>query len=371
MTQRFINPLKMGLLGGFAAWASTLEKYNLLNAQNEARQSQIKTKYDAMAQVQSEREKNNALLKQMALEANQRTSKVDGVPGDDGKLNTVTYRSVYNPATQQYEQKEIGRVPYESKSDIAAQSQKAIADRMAGTQQAAADRQAGREDAVSRRTNQRLDAAETKADAQRQKDKEGQAEAATNADMKEFHRATPEQKAALLKEAGVEPEVADPTATHRTLAHPLSGEPDPNATKPNEKAAEQYRKAMLEQHKQELGLGAETPPAGGAVPTGAQPQMTPDGRQIKYDANGNAFIKGPDGKPVPYVADANGMPDSPLAMDTADMGDEEQPAGDEEQAPQGAGLIAGADQGEEEGEPTPDDEEGEGEPQGLMSGQYA
>jgi hypothetical protein len=71
------------------------------------------------------------------------------------------------------------------------------------------------------------------------------------------------------------------------------------------------------------------------------------------------------------VADANGMPDSPLAMDTADMGDEEQPAGDEEQAPQGAGLIAGADQGEEEGEPAPDDEEGEGEPQGLMSGQYA
>jgi len=180
----------------------------------------------------------------------------------------------------------------------------------------------------------------------------------------------------LLKAAGVDTDVPDPTATHRTLAHPLSGEPDLEARKPNDQAAAQYRKAMLEQHKSELGL---TGSAGGAAegagspeaPGSAQPQFTPDGRQIKYDSNGNAFIKGPDGKPVPYVADANGLPDSPLAMDTVNTADEEQPTGDEEEqpAPSGAGLLAGADTGDEETEPTQDDEEGE--PQGLMSGQYA
>lgn len=363
--KRFVNPLQMGLLGGFAAWANTMEKYNMMNAQNAAIEQRYRTKYDAMAQVQSERAKNNALLNQMKLEANQRTSKVDGVQGDDGKLYSVTYRSVYNPATQQYEQHEIGRVPYESKMDVAAQSQKAIADRMAANRAAIDADATARQDRIDKRTQQRLDAKSAEDEKKDQRTKLGQAETATNKDMKDFRAMTPEEQAKELAAAGVDVSVPNPEGSKGFFSD--------TSTKPNPDAEKQYRKAMLEQHKAELGIGEDQGAAGGAAapsPTGAQPQYTPDGRQIKYDSNGNAFIKGPDGKPVPYVADANGMPDSPLAMDTIG-GDEEQPAVDqegEESAPSGAGLLAGADAGPDdtEEEPAPDEED-----QGLMSGQYA
>jgi hypothetical protein len=192
--------------------------------------------------------------------------------------------------------------------------------------------------------------------------------------MKEFHKASDDEKLALLKAAGVAPEVPDPDAKT------LFGNPKEGATKANEQAAAQYRAAMLKQHQAELGLGGE---GAGAAPAdhaaGAQPSMTPDGRQIKYDAQGNAFIKGPDGKPVPYVADANGNPDSPLAMDhdpdnelAEAQPDDEHAEGEE--SPQGQPLLAGNapdDTAASDAEDEQDDNEQDQQTAGLMSGQYA
>lgn len=388
MTQKFINPLKMGLLGGFAAWANTMEKYNMMNAQNEARQQLYKTKYDAMGQVAAERARNNALLNQMKLEANQRTSKVDGVQGDDGKLYSVTYRSVYNPSTQQYEQKEIGRVPYQPKQAAgfnlspgqvrydAQGNVIAKAPDKPDVQGAIAARQAANEDRRHQDQMERDAAKQQSADLARKIDR---VETLTGKDMANWDKITdPSTKRQLLKDAGID--LPDkPGMLYGT---------NPPGEDEIESQRGAYEAAMQKKHAKNLGVplkaieegaapeGSTDTTDGSGQPTGAQPQYTPDGRQIKYDANGNAFIKGPDGKPVPYVADANGMPDSPLAMDTVSGDDNEASPDDQTDtgAPQGgAGLLAGTDVGadDEEAEPMPDDEDEEGEPQGLMSGQYA
>lgn len=361
-----INPYSFGLLGGLAAWANTMEKYNLMNAQEEAITKRERARYGAMADVQTLKAKNDALLKRLQMEANQRS--YTGRETDaSGKTFDVSYRNVYNPETGQFEPHETGRVPYESKMDIAKQSQQAMADRMSATQSAAADRLAAREDAIDRRSAAREAARDRAGGDKDRRTKLGQAEQQTNADMREFHKATPDEQAALLNAAGVSVDAPDPDARG------FFGGKKEGATKANPDAAKQYRDAMLKQHKSELGLDdapSANAPASPAAPGSAPPSFTPNGQQIKYDASGNAFIKGPDGKPVPYTPGG----DAPLAMDMPDddmsMPDEglNVPEPGAEPAERPAALLAGAD--DESVEPTPDDEDAEGQT-GLLGGQYA
>jgi hypothetical protein len=376
----FVNPLQMGLLGGIAAWGRQLDKFNMLNASLEASKERYKSRYDAMAQVQNERTKNNMLLKQMQMEGNQRTFTAPR-NNPDGTIDTVTYRNVYNPATQSYEPHEVGHVPYVPKGSTAS-PYKTVGGSLVDTRKLDAN---GNPTAVYTAPDKQgaiqdrqltVQAAREKAIADRQKDAQQRADQAkkidrvetlTGKDMANWDKTTDDAtKRQFLKDAGV----PLPENTPEHLGGMIGGNPPSGDALENLRGA--YEKAMQDKHAKNLGVTSkqleEGAPAG-AVPadtgdTGsAQPQFTPDGRQIKYDASGNPFIKGPDGKPTPYVADANGNPDSPLAMDTVDMSDEgAQSPDDEESAPtSGGGLIAGAGAG-------PDDEEEE---QGLMSGQYS
>ena len=360
---QFINPFKMGLLGGVAAWANTMEKYNM----------------------QKLRAQNDLMLKRLQMESNQRSyTAIEN--GPDGKAYNVSYRNTYNPDTQQFEPHEMGRVPYESKMDIARQTQEWIAARMAGSQKAAASMLGAKEAAIDRRSAARekavasmlgakeaaidrrsaaRDAVRQSADAAKQRQMAlGQAEMQTNKDMKDFRAMnSDEDRAKEMAVVGV-PATPDTVNDPTTLNH--------------------YRKALLQMHKRELGIGDGAAPAAGApagaatpTPSAGQPSFTPDGRQIKYDANGNAFIKGADGKPVPYTPDGGG---SPLAMDLPLDEESAEPTQDDELAegegePQGMPLLSGAEEGsdEESGETMPDDEEAEDEEPatGFLGGQYA
>lgn len=372
---QFINPYKMGLLGGLASWASTMEKFNLLHEQEAARERQYQIKYGAMSDVKTLQAKNNLLLKQLQLESQQRTyNKVTQNP--DGSYSQQAMRRVYNPDSGAFEDHAIGDpTPWKSPSQLQDEREKAMGDRMTATQKAIGDRQAttlqgiadraaAHEKAVGDRTDQREAARDTANDKKDRAIKLGQAEQQTNADMKAWRAMSPQEKMDEMRAAGVPvtaDTVDDPTAMNR------------------------YRMKVLAQHKNELGIGDEPAKAAAGAPAqGAAPQPgdadfngPPD---IRKGADGKQYlIKGTD----PNTGKVNAVP---LAMDdmpddsaiAATGGDNEagesQP--DDEQAEQGAPLLAGADEGEQDvfspqsmdAEDDQADEEDAATASGLMSG---
>lgn len=375
---QFINPWKMGLLGGLAQWASTMEKYNLLHEQEAARERQYQIKYGAMSDVKQLQAKNNLLLKQLQLESQQRTyNKVTQNP--DGSYSQQTMRRAYNPDSGAFEDHAIGDpTPWKSASQLQDErekamesrmvaTQQAIADRMAGTQRATDARQAAREDAIAARTNSREDARDAAAEKKDRAIKLGQAEQQTNADMKAWRAMSPQEKMDEMHAAGV-PVTADTVDDSTAMNH--------------------YRAKMLAQHKRELGIGDEnkpvTQPAGSASAPAGAPQPGDDSfmgpPDIRKGADGKQYlIKGTDpntGKvnAVPLAMDD--MPDDSAIAATEGDNEEAESQPDDEQAEQGAPLLAGADEGDQDvfspqamdAEDDQADEEDAAAANGLMSG---
>ncbi len=132
-------------------------------------------------------------------------------------------------------------------------------------------------------------------------------------------------------------------------------------------AARAYHDAMLAQHKADLASDTSKPQVGEST---NHPDSTPSGQPIKYDAQGNAYIKGPDGAPVPYNPQSStGGNGSTLALDSPEAQelamDHPSMTGEQDQAPDTAaedqedqGLLA-------QQQAEPDDE---GQPQEQSGG---
>ncbi len=346
-----INPYKMGLLGGISGFLQGF-------SQHQAAQD----KFAQQSAIEEMKAKNNRLMKMLEVDANQRAYTVHQV-GDDGKVYDVSMRNVYNSQTGKYEPTELSRAPSKdpmaatnalissrektSKDNIDA-ANKRNAERIAAENQRNKDRIAGRNDpsaetAAERRNRVQQDALNHRA-----------ALHDANTDMREYNKADSETRAQMLKDAGVK---VDPAK-------------DPAAAK------KAYHDAVLAQHQEDYATGDTSAPPQPGEST-AHPDKTPKGQPIKYDAQGQAYIKGPDGKPVPYTpsadadnAGASGLAlDSPeaqqLAMDHPSMTGEAA-QDDEAAAPdtsamdqQDESLIAqqqNAPQDNEQQEPAPDDE---------------
>lgn len=111
----------------------------------------------------------------------------------------------------------------------------------------------------------------------------------------------------------------------------------------------QYEAAMEAKHAKRIGVKPDAPATDSAQPAAskAQPDMTPDGREIRYNDKGQPFVKDKNGNPAPYVADANGQPTSGLAMDDtsghvvdADGNAKNQDEENSDDQQQGGGLLA-------------------------------
>ena len=234
-----LNPWEFGLLGGISSAANSMDQWNRMQSQQQARLDAYKVKYDAMGSVAAMRAQNNQLLSQLKLEANQRTYKTQEV-GADGKTYDVYNRNVYDPDTKTFRPQEVSRAPA-AKQGAPVQTRVVNGQIVAldpdtgkwspvysspnggvsAAQQAIADRSAARDKAVAGREDTRLSA-----------QKAAKLDSAVSKDMDKFDKADADTKAQMMKSAGVDASVPD-TEAHRSLMHPIDGAVDPNATMPN------------------------------------------------------------------------------------------------------------------------------------------
>ena len=343
----YVNPISMGLLGGVTNWANEMEKYNLLNAQNNARQQAYATKYSAMANVSKLREQNNAMIAKMKVELGQKQYTNVLTDGDGNKVVSMGHMIADPNNPDQFVPHEDTRMSLDEYNKFKGGGRTAngagaytlspgqkrldasgnvIAENPKGAdpQAAMADRQAAREKAIDART-----------DKSEQRRINSEAARSTNAAMREFDKATPEEQAALAKSMGLSPTVADPDAKT------LFGNPKEGATKPNDALRKQYRDAV---HKQALEESTGSPSEGGTPAETGDTTSEPDTHvpDIRTGADGKQYkVIGTD----PATGKVQAVP---LAMDTVDTGDavaqgpddENEPAPDEEDSgPDIKGLL--------------------------------
>jgi len=163
----------------------------------------------------------------------------------------------------------------------------------------------------------------------------------TNAAMREFDKATPDEQAALAKSMGLSPTVSDPDAKG------LFGGPKEGATKANDQLRKQYHDAVHKQALEESTGGGSAPEAEGGdqSPSQMPADHMPDIRTGKDGKQYKVLGTNPDGT-IRAV---------PLAMDVASPDDN---------------AVAQQGPDDEENEPSPDSEPDEGDLGGLID-QYA
>jgi hypothetical protein len=328
-TPGMVNPLKMGLLGGLQGYL-----------QGVAQDQTMTRKYQQQASIEEMKARNNRLIKMLETDAQQRAYTVHQV-GDDGKVYDVSMRNTYNPQSGKYEPTEISRAP--TKDPMAATNALiASREKIAGNQIAAANQR--NKDRLAARNDPSVETAAERRNREAQKGLNQRAALRdANNDMRDYNKAEPSDKAKMLKDAGI---TIDPKA-------------DPAGAK------KAYHDAVLAQHQADYETGGSKPAPEPGEST-AHPDKTPKGQPIKYDGEGNAYIKGPDGKPVPYdpTADASST-GSGLALDSDEaqaLAQDHAPADPEAQQEddgQGQGLLAAADeepQGEAQDDSEPDDD---------------
>lgn len=342
----YINPFSMGLLGGITDWAKSMEKYNLLEQQNEARQKAYETKYKMMGEnfVNEQRARNNALLQKMTLEIPQKQHEVYSQDADGNTIVSLV-RKIPDPqdpthfidhvewtgSVEKYN-KEFGKnksaasgytlspgqVRYDAQGNVIAKAAE-----KPDAQAAILARQQTMETQRAKDAMAREDAKELKSNLQK-------AQSATDADMKEFRKAEPAEQKQMLADAGVDPEA------------------------PNAEAS--YRRFKLADHQKELGVGdapgavfgpkegESTAPSVGRDTTEAAPTAKSE-PTIIHGKDGKAYqlpdgIDPATGQPKTYLKGTDpetgqpmyGVHAIPLAMDTVDTGDTVAQAGGEEAA---------------------------------------
>lgn len=350
-----VSPWKMGLMGGMGGYVAGLGSYLDQQRHLQAQLEAYRVKYGAQADVADLRAKNNRMIAALKSEANQRSYHVDTV-GDDGTPVRVSYRNTYDPQTDTFQPHEIGRVPLSATQKQPTTSYKTFPEgdqsvtykmNPDGTREkvSSGDRFKPAQDAQPSAKDRFLqDNLNKRTQLESSRKARVAADKAASQDVKDFKNLTQKEQAAELANYGIDPDAKD--------------------------AIKQYREKKADEHLQAIQGGPAPAAAGNSADN--KPSTTPQGQQIKYDSQGNAYIKGPDGKPVPYNPQAS---DSPLAMDQMAAEDQAQPEGDEEdgEQPQGQGLMA-SNEPDDESEESPDAEpdEDEDDQQGLMGGrQYA
>ena len=363
---KFINPLKFGLLGGLGKGLEELDKFNFQRVASENIQARQAARYQAMLDANLARIKaqNDAMITRLNTDKSQRTHTYD-TTDNNGQAVRITYENVPD-GKGGWDRHELGRVPLSAEKGgktggggytLGAGQVRYNADGSVAatgpdrpdTQGAIATRQKALQDEINKRADQRD-----------KRMRDTQADRDTKADMKEFDNATPDKQRTLAESAGVPYMVDDPKGgTHRKSLFDSTQEAD-QVVNPNLRKA--YQDAVSKQNRS-IGNGPDT-----TTPSGQPADMSKHGQPIRYDAQGNAYIKGPDGKPVPYNPQSD---TSPLAMDNVaqaeppampDETETDDNPGEEgyEQSP----LIAGNEAPEEQ-MPPPPDEEDEG---GLIGG---
>lgn len=284
-----VNPLKMGLLGGLSGYLQGL------SASQDAQR-----KLQGQSAIEDMKAKNNRLLKLLEVDANQREF-IQHKVGADGKIYDQLVRRTYDSQTGSFSGIVNIGDPVPTKDPLAA-SNAIIASRekVAGMQIGAANsRNAATIAAENKRNADRLaakndpsveTAAERRNRVQQRAENDRAAGRDANYDMRDYAKADAETKAAMLKDAGIT----------------IDSAKDPAGAK------KAYHDAVLAQHKSDYATGDATPPPQPGEAS-AHPDKTPTGQPIKYDADGNAYIKGADGKPVPYTPTAA---TSGLALDS-------------------------------------------------------
>lgn len=350
--RRFINPIKMGLLGGLGEWMRTMEKYNVLSQQIEGRKQAYKIKYDAQERMAQARAKANLAARLAAAEGNQKKYTVDK-KNDDGSVDRISYinhMDPNDPSGMTWNQKELGRAPApqtkaagptvktfrEGGMDVTKQwdpDKKEWVQMGSGPHfnPATANNQADLNSREQRRQSS-LDA--------RQVNTENAIRERTRAKMLEQAKTEwkdPDQRKQMLHEAGLDGmDPKDPDTRKKYLEWKAS---DLRASLPN---------LPMPTAKDSNGAnapgGAEdvSPPNVASDPQGRQ-------REIRYDKHGQAYMMDKDGKPVPvHINDKGIAPDAPpLALEHPDSVSQ---------------LAAAGGGDDEEGETNPDDEDQEGEP---------
>lgn len=342
----WMSPWQTGLLSGIASAGSELDKFNLMRMQNEGRIAAYQAKYGAMGATSAMKAKNDALLKQLQMEATQRSYKTQET-GADGKTYDVSYRNTFNPDTGQFEPKEMGRALAKDPQALQDAREAAITDRQTNALNAGQDRADARQAGINSRLDKRDADSQAKEDQKEQAAKSDKLDARVEKDMDKFDGADSSTQASMMKAAGVKPAASD--------THMFGGNTPTEDDAAANRAA--YEAAITAKHAKTMGIKSPSDKSASAAPaSGGQPDMTPNGQPIKYDANGQGYVQGKDGKPVPYTPDANGNAQGvPLAMDDPDASASPtaaSPTGndsEDDESGQGPGLLASA------GAPAPED----------------
>ena len=271
------NPMKFGLMHGaadmFGGLAHGLEMQMVLNN----RLSAYREKYAQMANVQKAREESNMMLAKIKAQQFAMQQKARVVTGPDGKLYKEYWHAKYEPNSNTYNRIVDGREPVQT----AQEKQQAVFDRM----DKAAQAKTAHDDRIDARAKSRDEAkgrqqAITSANAdvksaQKELDKVNDGVDSEVQKMKDEYRKKPDELNRAMTIAGLDPEDTKAKASF------LKSEED-DIRGGAKKQIERAQKAL-----------DDAKSARDSLPKSDAPQ-------VKYGPDGTPYIKGADGKPVPY-----------------------------------------------------------------------
>lgn len=294
------NPLKFGLLSGasdmFGGLAHGLQMQMVLNNRLAA----YHERYSQMANVQQAREEHNMLLAKMKMQQDMMKQKSSVVTGPDGKLYKEYSHFSFDPNSNSYNRVLDGREPIQTSQE----KQQAAFDQANKMEQARGSKQ----DRIDARNQSRLDAKErdaaTKATnakiaaAQKQlnrvKDRQQNAIDAFN---KDFDK-NPSNYSQAMQDAGLDPTDPKDRAKFRAM-HAAD-------------IADQHSGDLKDAQSDLDSATSEKEQSGKAAP------------KIKYGPDGTPYVKGPDGKPVPYQGNAADTESGEGEEGIADTSDDQQ-----------------------------------------------
>ena len=310
------NPWKFGLMNGaadmFSGMAHGLQMQMVLNN----RLASYHERYSQMADIQKAREEHNMMLAKMKMQQSALQQKSRVVTGQDGKLYKEYSHYEYDPNGNGYARVVDGREPVQTAQD----KQQAVFDRMDRAAQAKTvhddriDARAKSRDEAKGRQQAITSANADVKSAQKELDKVNDGVESEVNKMKDEYRRKPSELTEAMTAAGLDPEDTKAKASF------LKSEED-GIRGGAKKQIERAQKALDDAKSARDSLSKSDAP------------------QIKYGPDGTPYIKGPDGKPVPYrpTADAGDGGDS-SGQDQASVADNGN-SGDDQSAPAPPGDV--------------------------------